>query len=114
MSDKTIHIDNHDSEADTCRKEVLPKLYDSQWSDDLILEQRTFTDGKIIVIGRNKTLGLDKLMKILVPVPSIELQREFVELLNKTNAVKEHHKQTEQELTKLIPSLLDKAFKGEL
>lgn len=64
--------------------------------------------------GRNKTLGLDKLMKILVPVPSIELQREFVELLNKTNAIKEHHKQTEQELTELMPSLLDKAFKGEL
>ena len=52
MSDKTIHIDDHDSEADTCRKEVLPKLYDSQWTDELILEQRTFTDGKIIVIGR--------------------------------------------------------------
>ena len=53
-------------------------------------------------------------MKILVPVPSIELQKEFVELLNKTNAIKEHHKQTEQELTELLPSLLDKAFKGEL
>ena len=52
MSDKTIHIDDHDSEADTCRKEVLPKLYESQWTDELILEQRTFTDGKIIVIGR--------------------------------------------------------------
>jgi len=64
--------------------------------------------------GRNKTLGLDKLMRILVPVPSLELQREFVELLEKTNAIKEHHKQTEQELTELMPSLLDKAFKGEL
>lgn len=64
--------------------------------------------------GRNKTLGLDKLMKISVPIPSIELQREFVELLEKTNAIKEHHKQTEQELTELMPSLLDKAFKGEL
>lgn len=64
--------------------------------------------------GRNKTLGLDKLMKILVPIPSIELQREFVELLEKTNAIKEHHIQTEQELTELMPSLLDKAFKGQL
>lgn len=52
MSDKTIHIDEYDSEADTCRKEVLPKLYESQWTEDLILEQRTFTDGKIIIIGR--------------------------------------------------------------
>lgn len=64
--------------------------------------------------GRNKTLGLDKLMKISIPVPTIELQKEFVALLNKTNAIKEHHKQTEQELTELMPSLLDKAFKGEL
>lgn len=64
--------------------------------------------------GRNKTLGLDKLMKILVPVPSIDLQKEFVELLEKTNAIKEHQKQTEQELTELMPSLLDKAFKGDM
>jgi len=30
----------------------LPKLYESQWTDDKILEQRPFTAGKIIVIGR--------------------------------------------------------------
>ena len=47
-----IHIVDEDSEADTCRKEVLPKLYESQWTDDKILEQRPFTAGKIIVIGR--------------------------------------------------------------
>ncbi len=47
------HINDHDSEADTCRKEVLPRLYSSNWTDELILEQRTFTDGKIVVTGRN-------------------------------------------------------------
>jgi len=41
-----------DSEADTCRKEVTPKLYASSWTDDLIMEQRTFTPGKIVIIGR--------------------------------------------------------------
>ena len=40
------------TEADTCRKYVLPKLYSSGWSDDQICEQRTFTDGRIVVIGR--------------------------------------------------------------
>ena len=30
----------------------MPKLYESQWTDDKILEQRPFTAGKIIVIGR--------------------------------------------------------------
>lgn len=53
MQEPTIHIIENDSEADTCRKFVLPKLKDeSNWTDDQILEQRPFTAGKIIVIGR--------------------------------------------------------------
>jgi type I restriction enzyme R subunit len=39
------------TEADTCRKFVLPKLYAAGWSDDQISEQRTFTDGRIMVAG---------------------------------------------------------------
>ncbi len=53
MSEPIIHILDHDSEADTCRKFVLPKLKDeSGWTDEQIMEQRPFTAGKIIVIGR--------------------------------------------------------------
>lgn len=64
--------------------------------------------------GRNKTLGLDKLMKIKIPVPNITLQEEFVELLHKVNAIKKQHNETEKELTQLMPALYDKAFKGGL
>lgn len=39
------------TEADTCRKFVLPKLYSSGWTDEQISEQLTFTDGRIIVTG---------------------------------------------------------------
>ena len=39
------------SEADTCREYVLPRLYAAGWDDDRIAEQRTFTDGRIIVTG---------------------------------------------------------------
>ncbi len=39
------------SEADTCRMFVLPKLYAAGWDDDRIAEQRTFTDGRIVVTG---------------------------------------------------------------
>jgi type I restriction enzyme R subunit len=42
------------TEADTCRKYVLPKLYAAGWDDDRISEQKTFTDGRIVVAG-NKT-----------------------------------------------------------
>lgn len=64
--------------------------------------------------GRNKTLGLDKLMKIKVPVPDVDEQREFVALLHQIEEIQREHKKTEDELSELIPSLLDKAFKGEL
>ncbi len=39
------------TEADTCWKFVLPKLYAAGWDDERICEQRAFTDGRIIVRG---------------------------------------------------------------
>ncbi len=34
------------TEADTCRRYVLPKLYSAGWNDDQINEQKTFTEAK--------------------------------------------------------------------
>jgi type I restriction enzyme R subunit len=39
------------TEADTCRKFVLPKLYAAGWDDEQISEQKTFADGRIVVAG---------------------------------------------------------------
>ncbi len=41
------------SEADTCRKYVLPKLVQAGWDEEpcSFTEQKTFTDGRIVVIG---------------------------------------------------------------
>jgi len=64
--------------------------------------------------GRNKTLGLKKLEAIKVPVPKIEEQRKFVKLLHHFNQLKKQRVERENELSELIPSLLDKAFKEEL
>jgi len=47
-------------EADTCRQYVLPKLYAAGWNDDQISEQRTFTDGRIIVAGMTARRGPQK------------------------------------------------------
>ena len=41
------------TEADTCRKYVLLKLYATGWNDDQISEQKIFTDGRIVVVGEN-------------------------------------------------------------
>jgi len=41
------------TEADTCRKYVLPRLIDAGWNEDphSFTEQRSFTDGRIIIAG---------------------------------------------------------------
>ena len=43
------------TEADTCRKYILPKLIQAGWDNEphSFTEQRTFTDGRIIIIGNN-------------------------------------------------------------
>jgi type I site-specific restriction endonuclease len=38
------------TEADTCRKDILPKLYSADWNDEQICEQRTITDGRIVPV----------------------------------------------------------------
>jgi type I restriction enzyme R subunit len=74
---------HNDSEADTCRKEVLPKLYASLWTDELILEQRTFTDGKIIVVGRKarrkKAKRFDYLLRYSqnFPIAIVEAKKKY-------------------------------------
>jgi len=42
------------TEADTCRKYVLPKLVEAGWDNEphSFTEQKTFTDGRIVVIGQ--------------------------------------------------------------
>jgi len=43
------------TEADTCRTYVLPKLYAANWTDEQISEQKSFTDGRIVVAGEKPT-----------------------------------------------------------
>src|SRR5271166_3843445 len=42
------------TEADTCRKFVVPKLQEAGWDNEphSIAEQRTITDGRIIPVGK--------------------------------------------------------------
>lgn len=40
------------TEADTCRKYVLPRLYGVDSTDDQISEQKYFTDGRIVPVGK--------------------------------------------------------------
>jgi type I restriction enzyme S subunit len=64
--------------------------------------------------GRNRTLGLKKLEKIEVPVPDYEKQLWFNQLQSYVAKIKQAQSENEIELEALMPSVLDKAFKGEL
>lgn len=50
------------NEADTCRKYVLPRLLKSGWDEPphSFTEQRTFTDGRIMVTGSKARRGPQK------------------------------------------------------
>ena len=80
------------NEADTCRTYVLPKPKSSGWEDEYISEQIVLTPGRIVAY-------LDSVQARLA-------------------SLREHHKgvilqsATGEELSALLPSVLDKAFKG--
>lgn len=59
-------------------------------------------------------LGMDRIKSFIIPYPPISLQQHFAEIVNKTEALKEKQKQSEQELENLFQSLMQRAFKGEL
>lgn len=64
--------------------------------------------------GRNRTLGLKKLENIEVPVPDYDKQLWFNQLQSYVEKIKEAQSENATELEALMPSILDKAFKGEL
>jgi type I restriction enzyme S subunit len=64
--------------------------------------------------GRNRTLGLEALSAIQVPLPPYKQQLWFDELQAKVRSLKKFQAESAAELDALLPSILDKAFKGEL
>lgn len=64
--------------------------------------------------GRNRTLGLKKLMVIPVPVPPLEGQKRLSELCRKVTAARQVQDSVAGELKHIMPALLDRAFSGDL
>lgn len=64
--------------------------------------------------ARNKTLKADDLMAIEVPVPPLPQQHAFDALCEKFARLRAAQQSRSTDLAALMPSLLDRAFKGEL
>jgi type I restriction enzyme S subunit len=63
---------------------------------------------------RNRTLSAKAFMQIPVPMPEYRKQLWFDTLCEKADAVALTQSESQPELAALLPSILDKAFKGEL
>ena len=80
------------------------------------------TNGELIDFARTTAgqcnISLGRLRAAEFPVPSLKVQTEVVgehdNLQAKIKAVQEHQKQTEKELNALMPSILSRAFSGQL
>jgi type I restriction enzyme R subunit len=74
-----------DSEADTCRKEVIPRLVEAGWdrAPYAINEQRTFTDGRIVFVGGKARRGRQKRADFILryrtdfPIAVIEAKSKY-------------------------------------
>lgn len=73
------------NEADTCRKYVVPKLDEAGWNNDphSYTEQRTFTDGRIILLGNKVRRGKQKRADYLLrytrdfPIAIVEAKADY-------------------------------------
>jgi len=64
--------------------------------------------------GRNRTLGLKKLEKIMVPVPSFDEQKRFAEIAQRRQLIQQESAGIEGDVKAFTAALLAKAFRGEL
>lgn len=64
--------------------------------------------------GRNRTLGLNKLAEIEVPSASYNQQVAFGRLMQKVSLMRKAREPSDRTVDALIPSILDRAFRGEL
>jgi type I restriction enzyme R subunit len=92
------------NEADTCRILITPKLHAAQWSDNQIPEQVTFTDGRIVPVGRHairrEQWRADYILRYdhNYPIAVVEAKVEDV------NALRRLQSESQLELDALLPS----------
>lgn len=63
---------------------------------------------------RNRTLSSKKMLEIKVPVPPYEEQLRFNRLVESVAGIRQHREDSHKSRDALLPSLLDRAFRGEL
>ena len=80
------------------------------------LKSKNFVNSiiKMAVGVRQLNLNLEQCRNIKIPVPPIELQNKFADIVKKTEKIKEKYQESLKELEELYGVLSQKAFRGEL
>jgi type I restriction enzyme S subunit len=64
--------------------------------------------------GRRERIRPELFIELEIPMPDIRRQEKAVEIFSKFSALKALQESTRRELESMLPSVLDRAFKGEL
>ncbi|MDF5739813.1 MULTISPECIES: hypothetical protein [unclassified Nostoc] len=64
--------------------------------------------------GRRERTRPEQFLKMKIPMPTVEYQQKTISIFNKIHNMKSVRVEAMKELDVLLPSILDKAFKGEL
>jgi type I restriction enzyme S subunit len=93
---------------DKALPEYLSELFATPW---FYLQLKTLSRG---VGGRRERIRPELFVELEIPIPDIERQKLAIGIFAKFPALRELQSATGEELSALLPSVLDKAFKGEL
>lgn len=64
--------------------------------------------------GRRERVRPEKFLEIEIPMPIVQKQYEAIKIFQSLNEISSIRLKIEKEIEALLPSILDKAFKGEL
>jgi restriction endonuclease S subunit len=92
-------------------EDIIPKYFyyfsDTYYFDDACKKASEGTTNR-------KRLKMEKFRNIQIPLPPIEEQKRIVVLLDKLNGIKTNHNKIANEIKNIVPTLLNKAFDGDI
>jgi len=91
---------------------VLPETLDVYFRTPSVWSRLSDTSTGTNV--RRRRLNPEKFLAYKIPLPPMSIQKQLREVKSKLDGIKPVHRKVAEELDALLPSVLDKAFKGEL
>jgi restriction endonuclease S subunit len=92
------------------------KVLTPQWLE-FIIKRNSFWEkcaGKSFGTSGKNRIRPEQLLNVTIPLPSKDEQLKLVTVIESVNTILNTRRKKEVELNQLLPSVIDKAFKGEL